>query len=289
MSTASGHEGQNCCGIIIYLFLKTTLNLKSSRKRKAILCYNINMDDRVPLSPAQQGGPLYGNARAGGQNKAFDFIKGFWPSGLTFVLVFFIILLIIFYRPDASRNQIVNLVPGSEMPYLGAAEAPIIVIEAADPLCVGCDLFFRNIEKELRNGYIDRGLVKFYHWPTFSAETQEDAFDAFYCANEQDKYWKYRDYVVNIPRSAKAILQPTKDEYKSFAQKTGLDAKKFGECFEANKYSEILAKKNKEIMKNKLNSGNVNILVDGFYLFSPSFADLSAQIRKSMTVKGIND
>ena len=42
-------------------------------------------------------------------------------------------------------------------------------------------------------------------------------------------------------------------------------------------------------MKNKLNSGNVNILVDGFYLFSPSFADLSAQIRKSMTVKGIND
>src|SRR3989344_1063710 len=95
------------------------------------------------------------------------------------------------YKPqvsyqDDSNNTLAEsfLLSVADMPFSGKADAPITVIEFADPLCPGAKSFFDIVESELKSKYIDTGLIKFYHWPTVinKTNTSINALEAMHCA-----------------------------------------------------------------------------------------------------------
>lgn len=122
------------------------------------------------------------------------------------------------------------------MPRLGNADAPVVLVEYADYQCPFCELFFKESFPNLKRDYIDTGKVRFYYQDfPFLGEESQFASEAAKCAKEQGKFWEYHDYLYthqdgeNKGAFAQANL-------KKFAADLGLDKAKFNNCVDSRVY-----------------------------------------------------
>src|SRR3989344_5252304 len=150
-----------------------------------------------PVIPPEEIDILSVNAKS-----PVNIIKTYWFFIPVFFFVFFAFATVIFYKPRIASQEDMTpkpraVIPDSGMPYLGRVDAPITVIEFANLGCSNCKLLFDPIESGLRKNYIDKGTIKFYQWPMFSADSNVSQVEALYCASDQSKYWQYRDALIN--------------------------------------------------------------------------------------------
>ena len=177
-------------------------------------------------------------------------IKGRWLLIVALGISGLITIGAIVYKPTVSSEEMV-ISDGVEfyvddLIYDGNSEAPVIVIEFADPLCPGCKSFFENAEPDLKIKYIDKGLIKFYHWPVTFFETSIAPWEAMYCSNEQGKYHEYRKYLLGIPRPSGTFAKHERSEYTGFARSIGLNMEAFNSCFAGDKYYQWIKIKDQE-------------------------------------------
>ncbi len=86
--------------------------------------------------------------------------------------------------------------------------------------------------------YIDTGKAKVvYHYMTFIGPESQWAAEAAECANDQNKFWQYADYVLQHQAGENAGAF-SKDNLKGFASKVGLDTATFNACFDSGKYTQ---------------------------------------------------
>jgi protein-disulfide isomerase len=130
---------------------------------------------------------------------------------------------------DAPRYEVAV---AADDPSLGAAAAPVTIVEFSDFQCPFC-LRVAPTLKKLREAYGDRIRIVWKDFPLTSIHPQAfKAAEAAQCAREQGKFWEYHDRLF----ANQQALQP--EFLKKYATELGMDAAKFNACLDTAKYAE---------------------------------------------------
>jgi len=116
--------------------------------------------------------------------------------------------------------------PQADGRVLGAANAPVTVIEFTDLQCPYCARFARETWPRVRKEYVDTGKVRF---ATRDLPLPFHAFAlpaavAARCAGAQGKYWEYREALFAL--QSRLGSEP----YAALATELGLDPARFASC-----------------------------------------------------------
>lgn len=130
----------------------------------------------------------------------------------------------------ASDSISTRFEPGAGIASLGAADAPIVVVEFVDYRCSFCARQARAAFDQIRERYIEPGRVRYLaiELPLLGADAERDAVVAR-CAGMQGGYWRvHRALLIDteFPREGPLELSP-------LAEATGLDLTSLAACVEA--------------------------------------------------------
>jgi protein-disulfide isomerase len=119
-------------------------------------------------------------------------------------------------------------------PLRGPANAPVTVIEFSDFHCPFCKRT-KAVLDELRSRYADKVKFAFRDFPLDSLHpAAHAAADAAHCAQEQNKFWEFRDELFKIDADASA------ETLAKLAKTTGMDVSKFQSCTSSGKYKSAI-------------------------------------------------
>ncbi len=126
---------------------------------------------------------------------------------------------------------------------LGDPNAPIEVIEFADFQCPACYSYWMNLEPTIYENYIVTGKIKYTYSPySFLGRGQSwdesvKAAEAAYCANDQGKFWEFRD-IIFANHNGENLGAYSRDRLFAFAKELGLDENSFKNCLNSDQYYE---------------------------------------------------
>lgn len=141
----------------------------------------------------------------------------------------FVLVAAVFSSPAAG--------PRLAPPVLGDAAAPVVIREFGDFQCPSCGAFFRLIEPQVREAYIDTGRARL-EWHDFAwigAESR-DAANAARCAQVQDHFWEFHDLLYSRQAGENSGAF-SRSRLKGFGVELGLDAASFDLCVDAGTYA----------------------------------------------------
>ena len=117
-------------------------------------------------------------------------------------------------------------------PALGAATAPVTLVEFSDFQCPFCARVMPTLKK-VKQTYGDKVRIVWKDFPLTQIHPQAfKAAEAAQCAREQGKFWELHDVLF----ANQQALMP--DDLKKHAAGVGIDLPKFNACFDASKYGE---------------------------------------------------
>ncbi len=147
-------------------------------------------------------------------------------------------------------------------PFLGNPDAKVTVVEFADFQCPFCGRFFKNTEPEIIEKYVKTGKVKFvYRDFAFLGEESQWAAEAAECAEDQDKFWQYHDYLYTHQKGENDGAF-TKENLKRFARVLGFNSAAFDRCLDSGKHREEVEKDTADGRQAGV-SGTPTVLVNG--------------------------
>ena len=121
-------------------------------------------------------------------------------------------------------------------PFMGNPNAPITILEWGDYQCTFCYKFHQNTLDIINEDFIKTGKVKmvFKDFPLNGFDSKLAA-EASYCAQDQEKYWKYHDELFKN-WGGERTGWITRESLDKFAETVDLDLKKFNKCLDDHKY-----------------------------------------------------
>lgn len=139
-------------------------------------------------------------------------------------------------QPAATNGQRVQVDVG-HLPIKGNKNAKVTMVEFGDLRCPFCGRFFKETEPQLLKNYVDTGKVKFaFRHFEFLGPASVAAGNAAECANEQNKFWQFHDYLYqNQPEESDTSLYTT-EKLTNVAVSLGLNKEQFQSCLENKKY-----------------------------------------------------
>ena len=140
--------------------------------------------------------------------------------------------------PTPTPGAPVNITLAANTPFLGNANAKVTVIEYADYQCPFCEQFEKNVWPQLKSQYVDTGKIKFvYQDFAFLGADSNTAGEAAFCAQDQNKFWEYHDYLFNHQGQENSGWA-TADKQKLFAGAVGLNTSQFSQCLTNGKHKQ---------------------------------------------------
>lgn len=85
-----------------------------------------------------------------------------------------------------------------DLPFLGKANAPVILVEFSDYQCPFCTRFYQGAEAQIKKEYVETGKVKIYYrdYPLTQIHPgAQKGAEAARCAGDQGKYWEFHDLI----------------------------------------------------------------------------------------------
>ncbi|MFN8372330.1 MAG: DsbA family protein [Anaerolineae bacterium] len=130
----------------------------------------------------------------------------------------------------ASGNNAVQYVDVSadNDPSIGAADAPVTIIEFGDFRCSFCRRFESETLPQIMANYEGRVRYVFRDMPILG-QASLDAAVAAECANAQGRFWDYHNVLYNNQQ----LIGATADVFSTMAQSVGLDINTFNACVSA--------------------------------------------------------
>jgi protein-disulfide isomerase/organic radical activating enzyme len=114
-------------------------------------------------------------------------------------------------------------------PSLGPADAPVTIVEFTDFQCPFCKRGEDSVQ-QIHTKYGDKVRLVHMDFPLSFHSHAMDAAQAARCANEQGKFWPYREALF----ADQSKLAPA--DLKAAAKRLGLNTMQFDSCFDAGKY-----------------------------------------------------
>ena len=115
---------------------------------------------------------------------------------------------------------------------MGAADAPVTVVEFADYQCPFCLRFTKTTFPHLKKKYIDSGKVRWValNLPLPFHKDARKAAQAAHCAGEQEKFWEMREILFRNPQKLNTENLP------AHAESLSLDMAAFNECLGSSRH-----------------------------------------------------
>lgn len=170
---------------------------------------------------------------------------------------------------------------------MGDPNAPIKLVEFADYQCPGCGSYWANTEPTIIKDYVETGKV-FYTFSPFSfvgSYVQNNPYDesvkaaeASYCANDQGKFWQYRDYVFanQIGENQGAFSEK---RLLAFAEKLSLDMDTFTKCLKSGEHNQKVLDANDFAINSGINQ-TPSFMIDGVLVTGDLITELEAALNK---------
>jgi protein-disulfide isomerase len=126
-------------------------------------------------------------------------------------------------------------------PSLGPANAPVTIVEFSDYQCPACRSI-HEIVRQISSIYGDKIHWVFKDYPLRRHKEAFKAAEASYCAQDQGKFWEYREklYVASD-------LSP--ENLVNIAAEVGMSREKFSECLQASKYKALVEKNTQDAIE----------------------------------------
>lgn len=137
-------------------------------------------------------------------------------------------------QPVAMSPEQLQRVPGISK---GQPNAPVVIMEFADFQCPACGDFSRFSEPLIKD-HIDNGTARFVWYDFPLVEIHPNAIlasRAGRCANEQNQFWPYHDYVFGQQGEWSEEQNPS-NQFIGYAEQLGLDRAAFTQCLRSDKY-----------------------------------------------------
>lgn len=145
---------------------------------------------------------------------------------------------------------------------LGDPNAPVKVIEFADFQCPYCMLYWQQVEPTILSTYVETKKVYYTYSPmAFLGQESIDAAQAVLCANDQNQFWAYRDYLFSN-HTAENAGDFTQAKLLAFAKNLSLDEATFKSCLTSGKYATKVTDLNNYAAQQGINS-TPSFLVNG--------------------------
>ncbi|MCX6054004.1 MAG: DsbA family protein [Chloroflexi bacterium] len=142
--------------------------------------------------------------------------------------------------PETQKASITNGL------MMGDPNAKVQIVEFADFQCPGCGYYWANMEPEIKTQYIETGKANLTYSPfSFLGDRAADqswnesnkSTEAVYCANDQDKFWEYRDFLfANQNGENQGAFSQVR--LLAFGKEINLDSKIFKDCLVSGKYAQ---------------------------------------------------
>ena len=125
---------------------------------------------------------------------------------------------------------------------MGAADAPVTVVEFADYQCPFCLRFTKTTFPLLKKKYLDTGKVRWVALtlPLPFHKDARKAAQAAHCAGEQDKFWEMRTVLFENPQKLNVTFLP------AHAATLNLDIEAFNACLQSKRHLDAIAKEAKD-------------------------------------------
>ncbi len=132
-----------------------------------------------------------------------------------------------------EKNTPIEITVPDNKPQQGNKDAKVTVIEFADFQCPFCGQWHKEIYPKLKSEYIDTQKIKFIYWDfAFLGEESFKTAEAGVCAQDQDKFWEYYDYIFNNQNGENEGTF-SDEKIKNIAKSLGLDMQKFNGCVDS--------------------------------------------------------
>ena len=143
---------------------------------------------------------------------------------------------IIEQEPPTAKTSSASEIPVYAK-YMGTSSAPINIIEFGDFQCPFCKRFFDQTEPEIKKEYIDTGKARFsFLGISITGPDSLPLAAGSWCANEQEKYYQYHDYIYANQGSENSGWG-TYEKIKILAKNIpDLDMESFNTCLDSKKY-----------------------------------------------------
>ncbi len=149
-------------------------------------------------------------------------------------------------QDSSGSQQIAVTVDEDDDPVMGDEDAPILMVEFSDFQCPFCRKFYNETFSQIKENYIDTGLVRFAYrdLPLISLGHTDaiPAANAAQCARDQggdEMFFAYHDLVFEGQNKLGngTVTIPTESLY-AYAEQLELDMDEFTQCQESLKYEE---------------------------------------------------
>ena len=124
---------------------------------------------------------------------------------------------------------------------LGQPDAKVVVEIFSDFQCGHCAELHRSIESEIIRRYVATGQVLLKaHQVAFLGSASGKATEAALCADDQGRFWEYRDALYSrAARSGKIAFKPA--SLIILAKELGLNEEAFATCLTQNAYAHTVS------------------------------------------------
>lgn len=136
----------------------------------------------------------------------------------------------------SQRPKTATVTLDDKRPVLGAADAPVTVVEFTDYQCPFCRRFTQSTFPLLKRDYIDTGKIRWVvrDLPLAFHNNARKAGQSVHCANEQGQFWEMRD--ILFKNSAKL----ENEHLRGYAEQLGLDVTAFDSCLASDRHMKAI-------------------------------------------------
>jgi len=178
---------------------------------------------------------------------------------------------ILLAKPSAPH---INAVYPADTPLKGASQAPVTIVEFSDfqcPYCKAVQPILHRIEEQIYPGKIKLAARQF---PLPFHPRARPAAEAALCAQEQGKYWEYRDKLFE----KQELLD---DDFKRYAKELKLNSSRFDQCLAEHRYAGRVEQEIKEGHDIGV-SGTPTFFVNGRPVVGASFENFKEAIDEEL-------
>jgi protein-disulfide isomerase len=128
--------------------------------------------------------------------------------------------------PPPALQLLAPLIGITGDPVLGAADAPVTIVEFTDYQCPFCQGYAQDTFPRLKAAYIDSGKVRYVarDFPLSNHARARPAAVAAACAREQGRFWEMHEALLGHAG------QLADEDFRAHAKSLGLDAAAFEAC-----------------------------------------------------------
>jgi len=115
-------------------------------------------------------------------------------------------------------------------PVIGSESAKLILVEFSDYQCPFCGRYARETFPQIKERYIDKGLIRYtvIDQPLAMHPEAAKAAEASHCAEEQGKFWEMHEKMMADQDALKNL--------SSYAKALKLNVRQFEDCLNTGKY-----------------------------------------------------